>query len=470
MRSSDKNRPPAKKENRMTVSSHKRSPAKGPLRVFHHNPRYFTDGSGKAIYLTGSHTWANFQDNGSTDPPPVFDYNRYLDHMVELNHNFIRLWVWEQARWAPWADGKESKATDWFYHPAWAYARTGPGTALDGKPKFDLHRFDSDYFERLRSRVKAARDRGIYVSIMLFQGWSEKKGWLGGEPFRGHPYNPKNNVQVFDGGNSNANGPDLNGVAVRDLQVAYIHQVVDTVNDLDNVLYEVTNEGGNREWDWFVVNTVHRYEKTKTKQHPVGITGHGSEDNATMLASPADWFSPGSNDWPDLKTDPRAVEGKKISLLDTDHVFGVGGDGKWVWKGFMRGHNVLFMDPYNQEDWEFTEQGTAKEALDSARRAMGETLSYATRMDLAETTPHNDLSSTGYCLANPGKEYLVYLPEGGEATVDLTSAKGSLAVEWMRSATGEVTKGEAVEGGEKRTFRAPFAGDAALFLHTGTRR
>src|SRR5687767_15407079 len=31
----------------------------GTLRVLPSNPRYFTDGSGRAIYLTGSHVWWN---------------------------------------------------------------------------------------------------------------------------------------------------------------------------------------------------------------------------------------------------------------------------------------------------------------------------------------------------------------------------------------------------------------------------
>ena len=31
----------------------------GPLRVHPTNPRYFSDGSGKAVYLTRSHTWTN---------------------------------------------------------------------------------------------------------------------------------------------------------------------------------------------------------------------------------------------------------------------------------------------------------------------------------------------------------------------------------------------------------------------------
>ena len=51
-----------------------------------------------------------------------------------------------------------------------AWPRTGPGLALDGKPKFDLGRFDPEYFKRLRTRVAAARDRRVYVGVMLFGG------------------------------------------------------------------------------------------------------------------------------------------------------------------------------------------------------------------------------------------------------------------------------------------------------------
>ena len=39
--------------------------ASGPLRKNPANGRYFTDGSGKAIYLSGSHTWANMLDRGN---------------------------------------------------------------------------------------------------------------------------------------------------------------------------------------------------------------------------------------------------------------------------------------------------------------------------------------------------------------------------------------------------------------------
>ena len=162
---------------------------KGPLRVHPQNPRYFTDDSGKPIFLTGAHTWSNLQDQGTTNPPPVFDFDRYLSFLEERNHNFIRLWAWEQARWAPWSDGKAPNPSDWFIQPN-PYARSGPGLARDGKPSFDLAKFDGEYFQRLRDRVRKAGERGIYVSVMLFQGWSSAKGWLGGKPWLGHPFHP----------------------------------------------------------------------------------------------------------------------------------------------------------------------------------------------------------------------------------------------------------------------------------------
>jgi hypothetical protein len=439
--------------------------ARGPLRVHPKNPRYFTDGSGQAIYLTGAHTWANLQDQAAVDPPPTFDFDRYLDYLQKYNHNFIRMWMWEQARWAPWADGRDQNPRDWFIEPN-PYRRTGPGVARDGKAKFDLSKFDPRYFDRLRERVRKAGARGIYVSVMLFQGWSSAKGWNGGRPWLGHPYHPDNNIQSFNGNLKSDVGPDLADPQVRQRQAAYLRKVVDTVNDCDNVLFEVTNEGGTKDWDWWVVRTVRDYEMQKPKQHPVGLTGHGSESNDDMLASPAAWISPGSDRWRDLKTDPRPAPVTKVSLLDTDHVFGVGGDQKWVWKGFLRGYNVLFMDPYEDPQWTpiLAAQRVGAPDAEAARRAMGHARRYAMRMNLAESTPRPELASTGYCLADPGREYLVYLPDGGSVKVDLSAAARSFSVEWMHAITGKIVPGPDCSGGDWRTLKAPFAGDVVVFL------
>jgi hypothetical protein len=96
---------------------------------------------------------------------------------------------------------------------------------------------------------------------------------------------------------------------------------------------------------------------------------------------------------------------------------------------------------------------------------MGYALRYARRVNLAAMTPHSELASTEFCLADPGREYLIYLPTGGEATVDLSAAGGLFSVEWLNPADGATTPGETASGGEKRTFKPPFKGDAVLFIH-----
>ena len=441
------------------------APATGPLRVSAENPRYFADPSGKIVYLTGLHTWSNLQDQGASNPPPTFDYAKYLADLSRYNHNFIRLWAWEQARSAPWSDGKGGNPADWFIEPN-PYSRPGPGQALDGQPKFHLEKFNDAYFARLRDRVRKAGDEGIYVSIMLFQGWSSAKGWLGGKPWDGHPFNSANNIQAFNGNPNGNSGPALDLPSVRDHQAKYIRKVIDTVNDLDNVLYEVTNEGGYKEWDWWVLKTVQEYQKQKPKQHPVGLTAHGSEGNDDMLASSADWFSPGSKDWPDLKTDPRAADGKKPSLVDTDHVWGVGGSPQWVWKTFMRGHNVIFMDPYDDPQWKpiLAREGVSVADLEGTRRAMGQNRAFSERLNLAKALPTGEIASTGFCLASPGTEYLVYQPKAGESfTVKLP--EGTFRYEWMDPTKGTPAEsGEIKSDGAATSFRPPSPGDAVLHL------
>jgi hypothetical protein len=73
--------------------------------------------------------------------------------------------------------------------PRRAEGLSGPGKALDGKPKFDLTKLDAAYFERLRSRVQAAGERGIYVSIMLDP--EGKEAWQGRSGGKFDPFNSK---------------------------------------------------------------------------------------------------------------------------------------------------------------------------------------------------------------------------------------------------------------------------------------
>jgi hypothetical protein len=99
---------------------------------------------------------------------------------------------------------------------------------------------------------------------------------------------------------------------------------------------------------------------------------------------------------------------------------------------------------------------------------MGDTLSFAERMNLVATEPRDDLSSTGYVLANPGQEYLVLHPSETAGPFTVTLEPYTYSVQWF-SVDRRETKGAGkvtVEDHKSTSFTAPFAeaGPAVLYL------
>jgi hypothetical protein len=484
----------------ITAESHK---VVGPLRVSGSNPRYFTDANDQIVYLTGSHTWDNLIDRSTK---PDFSYMSYLNFLQAHNHNFIRLWTRE-------AVGQDSMGfVDMYPLP---YQRTGPGNAIDGKLKFDLTKFNPAYFRRLRSRVQEAHDRGIYVMVTLFNGFSVhlKRGTTVSDhprrpsvvrrnPWPGHFFNGMNNINGIDGdANGNGEGEEthtLKIAAVTRLQEAYVRKVIDTVNDLD-VLYEISNEShrGSVEWQYHMIRFIHQYEKTKRKQNPVVMTamwdgsGDPGEDNSALFASPAEAISPGSGTRNEYKNNPPSSSQNKVIVSDTDHLWGTGGNVDWVWKTFLRGLNPIFMDPLDNPQFA------------PIQKAMGQTAVLARRINLGKMAPRQDLASSGFCLADPGSEYLVYLPsdshwlESGlrqwievapfvwryawlaeyirplvshlSVDVDISAnVSTKLRVTWFNPSTEQYISAGEIGGGHRTSFTAPFSGPALLHLTSVT--
>ncbi len=473
-----------------------RRPAPGPLTASPANPRYFTVAGtdGPAVYLTGSHIWNNLHDGlgpgrSCVDPPERNDFPAYLDFLTAHAHNFIRLWRWENFR---------SQAAGGGFHLCMTpqpWPRTGPGHAVDGKPKFDLTRADEAFYSRLRERVAAAGAAGIYVAVMLFEGWGLHLS-EGADRVEGHPFHAANNVNDI----GIASIVDYQVLPldprVQALQEAYLRKVVDTVHDLPNVLYEVANEssgdptddevGDSTGWQYQVIEFVRRYEhEMGYDRHPIGMTMQypvpdQSKVNDPLFTGPADWVSPGFDDAippgqppspppPDTRwhVDPPANDGTKVVIADTDHFAPGGGDALWAWKSFVRGHHPILMDfgiidvvhpldpalgvpPY--------------EAFEPARYAMGDTRRYAERMGLVDMVPRGDLSSTGYALANPGVEYLVLALGGGPFRVML--AAGTYAVEWYDVTSRETVTAEPVTVEDGPVDFTPPAAPAVLYLRS----
>jgi hypothetical protein len=219
-----------------------------------------------------------------------------------------------------------------------------------------------------------------------------------------------------------------------------------------------------------MIRFLKKYEQSKPKQHPVGMTAlYPGGDDRDLYRSSADWVSPHADD---NIEDPEPASGTKIVIYDTDHLCGNCGDRHWAWKSFTRGLNPALMDAY---DGTAVGLGAATRDVDdslwdSIRATMGQTLAFSRRIDLAATKPRGDLCSTGYLLASPNRsepEYLAYLPSGGTAVVDLSRTKGSFWIEWFDVASGRTVAGGAIEGGSPRTFVSPFTSrDAVLYLYS----
>ena len=436
-------------------------PATGPLRVHPDNPRYFADGSGRAILLTGSHTWNNLVDMGPTDPPASFDYDAHLDWLEAHHHNFFRLWAWELLSWDT-RGNREKKALEHHVSPH-PWRRTGPGTACDGRPRFDLTQFNEIYFARLRERVAAAQARGIYAAVMLFEGWGIQ---FSPGAWPKHPFHPANNVNGINGDlNGDGTGLEIHTGKDREvtgLQQAYVRRVIDTVNTFDNVLYEISNENHppSTEWQYDMIRFIKDVEARMPKQHPVGMTfQYKGGRNKTLFESPADWVSP--NNEGGYRDNPPAADGSKVIVTDTDHLWGIGGNAAWVWMSFLRGLNPIFMDPY---DGKVLSKGFSETTAERIRKAMGHAFDWSRRVDLARLVPRPDLASSKHCLANPGVEYLVYVSAGGK-TVEVTLEKGRYLAVWFDTGSGKESPPANVNhAGGKRALKAPFGGDVLLHL------
>jgi hypothetical protein len=212
-----------------------------------------------------------------------------------------------------------------------------------------------------------------------------------------------------------------------------------------------------------MINLIKDYETTKPKQHAVGMTFQWDKQdkgtNKNLFNSPADWISPGPEIDQDYRNNPPLSKGIKVIIIDTDHLWGVGGSVSWIWKSFTRGLNPIFMDPYLD-----SKVGNIYDPQwDPERKAMGHTLRYAERMNLVASVPSKTICSTTYCLVNPGNEYMVFQPDSGSFTLKIEA--GDFQFEWLHPNLGTVVKkGILTTNAQNRRFKAPFSGEAVLFL------
>jgi len=449
------------------------------------NPHYFQDAHGAAIILNGSQTWNTLQDWGAERSVQALDFDAFVKFLTAHGHNFTLLWISEIAN----QGRRSSPAPSGFTIGPLPWQRTGPGTATDGGLKYDLTKFDRSFFDRLRARTQALNNAGIYAGVYLFTGEFLNIFRCSND---GYPLTGANNINGIDDGYVNG----LQGInavtmtapnAITKVQDAYVEKVVDTLNDLPNVLWVVSEEapGNSLWWNNHQISHIRAYESGKAHHHPIGYAALIGSWDSKIYDSDADWVAPSTIVSP-ASSCGAGKPACKVNVNDSDHsYFGIWNDTpqqnrNYAWENFTTGNQVLFMDPYvvnlSRENRNLCNSPihsicrAPDPRYDNLRDNLGYILKYSRKLNLSQIAPRDRLSSTGFCLAQTpsvGAEYLVYAPAGGSFTVDLSamSSTRSLAVEWFNPTTGTATAGESVSSGSSaQEFSPPFSGDAVLYL------
>ena len=415
--------------------------------------------NGKAVRLGGSHQWSNGVDiittagvgaysTGANNQ--AFDNAAYLTFLANEKAGGYRLWAWESP-----TDGGGT------------YGAVSPVPYVKSGTQYDLSQVSSAYTARVLSRVQAAEAAGIVPFVMLFDGASvlgapgsaSNMNFTTGNPWSHHPYNSANNVNSLNG-DPNGHGDGLDSHrqtsgAIWNYQIGYVTAMMQALKNEPSFIWEICNESATDSqslaWQTALINFIHSWEAANGGvrhlvcfSSPADANSNAGALNSYMQSSPADLYTPsGAGGIYQTGNIPTAPGGKPC-VLDTDHIYGMGGDQAWVWQGFMAGYpGGLYMDDLHGTGIAgcLIPGGVGLDSTEaSARIGLAQTGYIASLVDTTGMVP-SSIASGYSCLANPSTGMaIVYAPGGGDPVLDLSSYGSQLGYRWYDlSGSGELT-------------------------------
>lgn len=165
-------------------------------------------------------------------------YESFLDMLVRHRVNFTRCFVW-----CGWAN-------DLF---CWKRVKTPDDPVKQGRryARVDLAQFDERFWEHAVKALEYASRKGIIVEVTLYDRCSIDSDAIGPRRWSFHPWNPENSLPGTIGFDLLPRGKqsgipfafDLNHPKIRALHEAYLKKWVEATAHLDNVIFEIENEG-----------------------------------------------------------------------------------------------------------------------------------------------------------------------------------------------------------------------------------
>lgn len=180
-------------------------------------------------------------------------------------------------------------------------------------------------------------------------------------------------------------------------------------------------------WNQVHQRTLHWIEASARAGHPWVVAN--DEQNPAQYGVPPD---PGYQGF-----QGQDREGKPVGYTHHDirkyTLWGnlmAGGAGVEYYFGYLLPQNDLEAEDYRSRDQSWTYCGIALEFFRQHKIPFWE------MRNADELVGNTQRSNTRYCFAKPGELYLVYLPEGGTAELDLSGVRGAFQVLWFNPRLG----------------------------------
>jgi hypothetical protein len=459
----------------LSIAAPRARAADKPLALHPDNPHYFLFRGKPAVLVTsGEHYGAVLNRD--------FDYVPYLDELQARKFNLTRTFsgVYREIPGSfGIVDNTLAPASGRYLCP---WARSDKAGAGDGGNKFDLVKWDADYFARLKDFLAQAGKRGIVVELVLFCTIYDGKLWAV------NPMNGLNNVQ----GIGKVNPFDvytLRDKALLAAQEALVRKFAAELKDFDNLYYEMCNEpyfgGVTAQWTNHMIAVLRDAEKGLPAPH---LIAQNIANGTQKIDKPNPHVSLFNFHY---ATPPDSVAlNARLSKAIGDDETGFRGTGDLPyraegWDFLMAGGAV-----YSNLDYSFSckhPDGTAKLTTSpggggpALRKQLQILKEFMDGLDFVSMRPDNgvlkggritallagnppEAKATARALIAPGRTYAVYVRGGTQATLDVEMPAGKYRAEWINTKTGAVDKSEDFEhkGGTKPLASPAYRDDIAL--------
>ncbi|MBN1509154.1 MAG: heparin lyase I family protein [Sedimentisphaerales bacterium] len=412
-----------------------------PIKLHPENPHYFLWRGEPTLLITSTEHYGAVLNR-------AFDYKRYLATLQASGLNLTR--TFSGAYCEPVGAFQIERNT---LAPAqgdllcpWARSDT-PGYANGGN-RFDLTRWDPQYFERLTDFVAEAGKRGIVVEMVLFCPFYEDAMWLLS------PMNAANNVNAI----GRLPRTDVYTLKDKDLlaaQDAVVRKVVETLKDFDNVYYEICNEpyfgGVTPQWQAHIAQTIVDAESGFANKH---LIAQNIANGSQKIENPNPHVSIFNFHY--AKPPVAVAQNYALNRVIGDDETGFAGDDRVKpyrregWDFILAGGAV-----YDNLDYSFTvghEDGTA--AINAPggggqdlRRQLQILAHFVQGFDFVRMRPDDSIIQgdlpkgvTVRALVQPGQAYAIYVNGNSLANLIVALPAGQYKAQWLNTKTGDIER------------------------------